>query len=358
MHSTEVAVSGVDGNAKPKRWQLCFGMLALATVFSLVPMAGSAGASTVSLLGGVLDYNSSGNTLNDVTIAPQGGLNYRVSDPGETSVVGVGCTPVSLTSIDCPSALFSSIDVSLGDQDDSVSISGSRSAVLHGDAGDDTITGGSAADTIDGGDGIDVLSGAGGNDAINSLDGFIDQVQCGSGADSVVGDSFDILSGDCEVTDLHANGGGNGSNGSNGNDGSNGGNGNGGAVTGRSVISIPKQTARVRGRKTSVKIKCSGSGSEPCRGIVRLQTTKKMRSGARCGGGHASSLRKLDVGRESLSIPVGKTTAMKVNLGRIGRNVFSCHRRQRINVIVVSPDSTTGKSVTVKRVLRFVKKKR
>jgi Ca2+-binding RTX toxin-like protein len=63
-----------------------------------------------------------------------------------------------------------------------------------GDDGDDTITGGPGQDSIHG----DVSCCAPGNDTINSVDGEIDMVSCGLGADSLNSDYIDIVDYSCE----------------------------------------------------------------------------------------------------------------------------------------------------------------
>lgn len=78
---------------------------------------------------------------------------------------------------------------------------------LSGGAGDDIVDGGSGSDTIDGGPGRDRLEGDGpidngwGSDTIASRDGEVDQVSCGLGADTVTGDSVDVIDGECESVD-------------------------------------------------------------------------------------------------------------------------------------------------------------
>jgi hypothetical protein len=63
-----------------------------------------------------------------------------------------------------------------------------RANRLNGAGGDDTLTGGAGAD---------VLSGAGGADAIDSVDGEVDEVACGDGADGLRSEAWDLLAPDC-----------------------------------------------------------------------------------------------------------------------------------------------------------------
>ncbi len=65
--------------------------------------------------------------------------------------------------------------------------SATKSNVLNGDAGNDTLTGGSLADTINGGDGTDSLIGGAGNDKLYGQDGDNDALCGGTGSDLLDG---------------------------------------------------------------------------------------------------------------------------------------------------------------------------
>ncbi|MDA0163529.1 MopE-related protein [Solirubrobacter ginsenosidimutans] len=69
---------------------------------------------------------------------------------------------------------------------------------LTGSAAANVLRGGGGNDTLDGKGGADQLFGDGGNDTINARDGIADTIDCGDGADSVVADVQDVLSG-CET---------------------------------------------------------------------------------------------------------------------------------------------------------------
>ena len=65
--------------------------------------------------------------------------------------------------------------------------------VITGDVGNDEIDGGLGDDTIDGGQGADVIRGDVGADHIDSKDGFVDNVNCGLGQDSLTRDGNDTV---------------------------------------------------------------------------------------------------------------------------------------------------------------------
>jgi Ca2+-binding RTX toxin-like protein len=74
---------------------------------------------------------------------------------------------------------------------------------IDGGPGNDTITGDDGDDTITGGPGMDSIHGdvtccSPGNDSINSVDGEIDSVSCGLGADSLNSDYIDVVDFSCE----------------------------------------------------------------------------------------------------------------------------------------------------------------
>jgi Ca2+-binding RTX toxin-like protein len=110
-----------------------------------------------------------------------------------------------------PATSFEVVSLQLPDGAQTVDGSGfSGSLRIEGRGGDDTLIGGPGGDvlvggggndTITGGGGFDVLDGGGGDDAIAARDDAQDQVFCGDGTDTLVGDLGDVLSG-CESTDV------------------------------------------------------------------------------------------------------------------------------------------------------------
>ena len=65
--------------------------------------------------------------------------------------------------------------------------------VINGDGDNDEIDGGIGDDNINGGQGSDVIRGDTGEDRIASLDGFVDNVNCGLGKDSLTRDNNDTV---------------------------------------------------------------------------------------------------------------------------------------------------------------------
>jgi hypothetical protein len=67
-----------------------------------------------------------------------------------------------------------------------------------GSAAANVISGADGPDTLTGGAGNDLLYDSGGDDTVNARDGFADRVYCGSGVDSVIADTLDVVSDECE----------------------------------------------------------------------------------------------------------------------------------------------------------------
>ena len=89
-----------------------------------------------------------------------------------------------------------------GNGDDSID-GWSGNDTIDGGAGNDSLTGDDGDDTITGGPGMDNIHGdvtccSPGNDTINSVDGEVDMVSCGLGADSLTSDYIDIVDYSCE----------------------------------------------------------------------------------------------------------------------------------------------------------------
>ena len=76
--------------------------------------------------------------------------------------------------------------------------------VLIGGVGNDELDGGSGNDTMAGDAGVDELRGGTGNDLIQTIDGEVDAVSCGSGNDTSIADLPDSVAGDCETVDRMA----------------------------------------------------------------------------------------------------------------------------------------------------------
>ncbi len=80
---------------------------------------------------------------------------------------------------------------------------GAGNDLIFGEAGNDRLDGGVGADRIVGGDGVDIISGGSGSDFIDSasdegLGPLRDEVDCGSGIDTVIADALDKVASNCE----------------------------------------------------------------------------------------------------------------------------------------------------------------
>jgi Ca2+-binding RTX toxin-like protein len=184
----------------------------------VVVTAGPAAASgTATRTSSVITYQHTGGTADHVEVATDGGQVVISVDEGITP--GSGCTTINAQSVFCAPAPL--VVVTGGDFDDTLVAKEVAGATvqLFGGGGVDTVTGNSTANVLDGGSGNDVLSGSDGadqmtggpgsdtigggtgNDVISSQDGEVDAVNCGDGADTVIADAADVLTG-CETAQL------------------------------------------------------------------------------------------------------------------------------------------------------------
>ena len=81
-------------------------------------------------------------------------------------------------------------------------IGGQAGDTITGTAAAERIVGGAGADTIDDGGGSDHVRGGGHDDTIRTRDATADDVGCGSGTDTLIGDDVDTTDGTCETADL------------------------------------------------------------------------------------------------------------------------------------------------------------
>ncbi len=152
-------------------------------------MIGGRGSDYIKILSDGLgdDTVGGGSSLAEGAIDTVDATDYP---SGTTQRIG-DRTPAVLTVDDF---IFEDIDIFLGSRfNDNISnVSGRPMQISLGD-GDDIYTGGSGNETIDGGSGADSIFGAGGNDIFNARDGEIDQLNGGSGDDTVIADANDVL---------------------------------------------------------------------------------------------------------------------------------------------------------------------
>ena len=77
-----------------------------------------------------------------------------------------------------------------------------EATTLTGDAGPNELTADDGDDTLVGAAGNDILTAYGGDDTIDTRDGFLDRVHCGTGTDSVTADTLDLVDADCETVSV------------------------------------------------------------------------------------------------------------------------------------------------------------
>jgi hypothetical protein len=209
----------------------------------------------------------------------------------------------------------------IGEGGDDELYGGVEDDTIDGGPGDDVVMGYGGGDTIDGGPGMDqvegeggstITDGTGGPDRIMTADGFQDTVACGSGADSLVADSIDIIaapgfSGTCEQVTIVAGDGGPG-----------GAAPGGGAPSGASpppvvasdAVRVAGRSARVKRGSARVKLRCAGPRA--CRGTLALR------------------LKRRGIGSARFSIPAGASRTVGVKLNRAGRRALRRKRTLRV----------------------------
>jgi hypothetical protein len=195
-------------------------LLVFALTGSLL-FAGYAVASTVGIDGDTLRFDAGPGEFNEVDIMLQSGQ-FTVQDgTGGPNTLSVTARPPcqagfkDLIGAYCPAEGVNRIAVTLGDENDSVSIGamaatdypttidggGGADQIWAGPQADD-VHGGPGNDTITGNRGRDVLSGDAGDDTIDAADGLPDQIACGPGIDNVTADLVDVAADDCELVNI------------------------------------------------------------------------------------------------------------------------------------------------------------
>jgi hypothetical protein len=165
-----------------------FGICAAGVIGTLLMLApASALATSVRMAGTTLSYVASDGQTNIVTVeVDAGGL--VVSDDGVSTIDdddGDGGCSVDGNKAFCPMA--SSISIDTGDRSDHLEIGGLPPHTV--------LIPGPGTDEVFGGDG---------NDEVRARDGEVDNITCGGGDDSVVGDQVDQVNG-CENVDDEPN---------------------------------------------------------------------------------------------------------------------------------------------------------
>ena len=211
-----------------------FGVTAVALALAALAGASTALAGTASVEGTTLKYVP--NPQGDPAEGPSGGggielhivqdsSEYEFATTGNELLPGPGCHSAMSSipglaplAVRCSTAGVTSAQIELpyGVRYSSGEDAGGPRAMktpetitafpqaatnlIHGGAGDDTITGSAGNELIYGEDGRDTIDAGAGDDTIYIRDGKRDRVTCGPGNDRVVGsDQVDIVAADCEV---------------------------------------------------------------------------------------------------------------------------------------------------------------
>jgi len=195
--SGPIAAQGC-GDGLSRRLRFAALMVVALACLASAPAA-LAGEATVS--GSTLTYTDTAPAgVNTVTIS-LGGANYTIRDTGagEAPVPVSPCTSVNATTVSCPAAGVTLVEVNVGGGSDTVTLSPPANPVptnasLLGGPGVDILIGGTGNDFIDGGAGDDRnddfqigLNGGAGDDTIyqgTALDGS-DIIDGGTGGDTV-----------------------------------------------------------------------------------------------------------------------------------------------------------------------------
>ena len=130
-------------------------------------------------------FDAAPGEANAITIGPSGS-GLVVSDPGARALGGGGdCAVVAGSStVSCPAASITTIEVRAGDGDDRVTNAGPLPVAMFGEDGSDVLEGGPAGETLDGGPGDDAISGGGGDDLLTGGTGA-DGLDGGEGLDTI-----------------------------------------------------------------------------------------------------------------------------------------------------------------------------
>jgi Ca2+-binding RTX toxin-like protein len=191
--------------------------LALATLGVMLLGAGSAHASTVTSVGGLIFYDAAQGEKNDVQVTSGtllGGtvpvFSFQDADANPITVGGGPCELINGVGL-CRQEFVGSIVINVRDRDDTVQVAETvpLGALMIGGRGIDVLTGGNGNDVLKGNDGRDSLRGRGGadvykagrgRDTLQTLDGIRDVfISCGDGGGDVLRkDKIDPRGNHCE----------------------------------------------------------------------------------------------------------------------------------------------------------------
>jgi RTX calcium-binding nonapeptide repeat (4 copies) len=198
----------------------------LAAAVALLAPATASAHSLVRIGGDVVRYHSADATsLNTLVVridgdridisdrTVDGGIDPGPCEPGDISDDANAWIVQAL----CPRAGMASLNLDLGEREDSASVdvplpvvllggpgsdvlrTGASVDQMRGDDGNDDLAAAAGNDVVEGGLGFDTLSGGDGDDVLRDPDGLPDRIECGSGADTVEADTTDVVAADCET---------------------------------------------------------------------------------------------------------------------------------------------------------------
>lgn len=191
--------------------------IALVTLGALLLGAGTAQASTVTSVGGMIFYDAAQGEKNDVQVTTGtllGGTvpvySFQDADANPITIGGGPCELINGVGL-CRQEFVGSIVINTRDRDDTVQVAEDvpLGALMIGGRGIDVLTGGSGNDILKGNDGRDSLRGRGGadvykagrgRDTLQTLDGIRDVfISCGDGGGDVLRkDKIDPRGNHCE----------------------------------------------------------------------------------------------------------------------------------------------------------------
>ncbi|MEA2497354.1 MAG: hypothetical protein QOJ29_5265 [Thermoleophilaceae bacterium] len=163
-----------------------------ALALSLVAAA-EAHAGTVSAANGRVTISAAAGEANNLTVATTAD-GTTVKDAGAVLTPDAGCAAQPDGSAVCPGPA-TLVDLTLGDGDDQLTVTGNAAVEVQAGAGNDTIQTGDGDDILRGEDGSDSLSSGEGNDTLIGADGndalagggADDSLQSGAGDDDLAG---------------------------------------------------------------------------------------------------------------------------------------------------------------------------
>ncbi|MFA9271069.1 MAG: calcium-binding protein [Baekduiaceae bacterium] len=294
-------------------------------------LAGGAGGDT--LRGGAAADVLFGGTENDAT----GSGDDTLDGGGGADVLrgGDGVDAVSYATRGVPVAVSLDDVANDGQAGEGDNVRGDVEAIIGGAAGDtltgstggNVIDGGGGGDTITGGDATDVIQGGEGDDGIQARDGAADAIACGTGTDSVVADTIDVVEADCEVVDRPAV-----------------------AVAAPQVIIVPP-AASSGGTVAALPATVQGGTVKPDkRGRIKVTVRCPVQLAA-CAGTLALRTTKpaKTLSTKAFKVPAGSARSVTFTLSKGLRAKVRRGARLRLRLVATVTGVTTNAAVTVRR---------